>query len=288
MSISYMLRESLSGFRRAKLSSALAVITIWIALLLLGLFAVASVNTQRFVQSLRGRLEMEAFLREPASDEELQRIEHAILGQDGVDSAVYVSKDEAAQRFQREFGEDIHRVLDFNPLPPSFKILPRASYRNSDSARVLHRKLTAIAGVDTVVYRRALLEVIDTRTAVVYRIALGLGLFVALSAVVLVGNTIRLSIDAKRHIIRTMELVGATRLFVRLPFLIEGMLQGLLGGILAGFLLNAAVEHLAILVSPELAAFIHMPTAFYASVAAAGTLLGLVGSTLSVMRFLRA
>jgi cell division transport system permease protein len=287
MSISYTLRESLSGFRRAKLSSFLAIVTMWIALLLLGLFVVASVKARRFVEALRDRVEMEAFVREPAAEEDLARIARSIRALDGVEGAAYVSKEEAAQVFQREFGEDIHRVLDFNPLPPSFKVALRTAYKNPDSARALHHRLSAIAGVDTVVYRRTLLEVIDARATALERIALGLGLFVALSAVVLVANTIRLAIDAQRQIIRTMELVGATRLFIRMPFLLEGMLQGLAGGVLAGLLLSAAIEHLTVLVSPELASFIHMPPAFYAAVAGTGVLLGLVGSTFSVMRFLR-
>ncbi|HEX9006088.1 MAG TPA: ABC transporter permease [Bacteroidota bacterium] len=287
MSLTYTIKESFSGFQRTKLSTTLAVITVWIALVLLGLFVVASVNTQRFLQVLRDRVEMEAFIHEPYNLDDLDRMENSIRQLRGVDSTIYVSKQDAAEVFQREFGEDIHRVLEFNPLPPSFKITLRGAYKNADSARVLHRQVSAVAGIDTVVYRRMLLQIIDTRTTIVYRIALGLGVFVALSAILLVANTIRLAIYAKRHLIDTMELLGATRGFIRLPFLIEGMLQGVLGGILAGLLLNVAIEHLAVAASPELASFIHMPAVFYVGVVVLGGLLGLAGSAFSVVRFLK-
>ena len=287
MSITYTLKESLSGFRRAKLSSMLAVITVWIALVLLGLFAVASVATDRFIQMLRDRVEMEAFIREPADVEDLDRLERSIRSLPGVDSTVYVSKEDAAEIFQREFGDNIYQVLDFNPLPRSFKILLKGVYKNTDSARVLHQELKGVAGIDTVVYRGKLLQIIDQRTAIGYRIALALGIFVALSAVLLVANTIRLAIQAKRHLINTMELLGATRNFIRLPFLIEGLLQGVLGGLLAALLLKAAIELAVGIVSPELTPYIHMSTGFYAGVVILGVLLGLAGSAFSVVRFLR-
>ncbi len=287
MSIAYTLKESFSGFRRAKLSSALAVITVWIALALLGLFVVASVATHRFVQMLRDRVEMEAFIREPAEVEDLDRMERSIRAVPGVDSTVYVSKEGAAQVFQREFGEDIHQVLDFNPLPTSFRVSLKSDYKNTDSARAMHRELRAIPGIDTVIYRGKLLQIIDQRTAIGYRIVLALGVFVALSAILLVANTIRLAIQAKRHQIGTMELLGATRSFIRLPFLIEGLLQGLLGGILAALLLSAVIGLTVGLVSPELTAYIHMPPFFYAGTVGSGVLLGLAGSAFSVVRFLR-
>jgi cell division transport system permease protein len=287
MSLSYTLRESLSGFRRARVSTGFAVLTLWIALVLLGLFAIVSVNTQRVVQSLRNRVEMEAFLREPVTGEELRRIERSILSVPGVDSIQYVSKEEAARVFEREFGDNVYRVLNFNPLPPSIKISLKNDYKTSERARALDSRFAGIAGIDTVVYRRRLLEIIDARMNVVNSVTLGLGMFIMLSAVLLVANTIRLAIYAKRHIIRTMELVGATAMFIRWPFLIEGMIQGLLGGGLAAVLLYLAVERLTRLLSEELAAFVHMPSWFYVAVVAGGLVLGLFGSIVSVSRFLR-
>lgn len=287
MSLSYTLRESVSGFRRARLSTAIAITTMLIALILLGIFAAVSINTQRLVQYIRDRVEMEAFLLEPVAPEDLHRIGDAIRNTPGVDSARYISKDEAALIFQKQTGEDILRVLDFNPLPPSFKVNIRDDYKTSAKASALHARLSAIAGVDTVVYRRVLVEVLDTKTTSIYNTTLFLGIFVALSAIILVANAVRLTVHARRHTIRTMELVGATDAFIRLPFLIEGMLQGLIGGIGASAVLYAVIEHLVAVISAEAAAFIHMPPLFYAGVILGGVVLGLLGSLFSVARFLR-
>jgi cell division transport system permease protein len=141
--------------------------------------------------------------------------------------------------------------------------------------------------VESVEYRKALLDVIDERAKTVHNITLGLGLLVGLSAIVLVSNTIRLAISAKRQIIRTMELVGATRWFIRQPFLLEGFLQGLLGGILAAGVLYAILVYALPFVSTELADFIQVQPNYYVAVIGLGVALGLIGSSISVLRFIR-
>ncbi len=286
MSLSYTLRESFSGFRRARLSTAFAVFTLWIALVLLGLFVIVSINTQRMMIALKARFEMEAFLEEPLNIEDLRRIEHSVSASPGVDSIHYISKEEAAHIFEQESGENVYRVLNFNPLPPSIKIYLKNDYTTAPRAQELYNRFSSIAGIDTVRYRRALLEVVDARTSVVDRITLGVGSFIMLSAILLVANTIRLAIYAKRHIIRTMELVGATAMFIRWPFLIEGIVQGFLGGLLAAGMLYLAIERFTHYLSEDLAMFVHMPLWFYAAVVAGGVVLGLVGSIVSVSRFL--
>ena len=287
MSFSYTLRESFSGFRRARLSTAFAIFTLWIALVLLGLFLIFSYNTQRLIEAIRARVEMEAFLQQPMDTDDLRRIEQTVLSTPGVDSMHYVSKAEAAKIFERDWGQNVQRVFDMNPLPPSIKIYLKNDYTTAARADELFRRLSSVSGVDTVRYRRTLLEIVDARTSVIDRVTLGIGSFITLSAILLVANTIRLTIYAKRHIIRTMELVGATAMFIRWPFLIEGLVQGFIGGLLASGLLYLVVERLTHYLSEEVAAFIHMPSWFYAGVVVGGILLGLVGSIVSVSRFLK-
>jgi cell division transport system permease protein len=287
MSISYTLRESFSGFKRTKLSSTISIVTICISLLLLGAFAFVTIQTSRFIDSIRNKVEIEVFLQEPISPEEVSDLARAITGFDGVEQAIYISKEEAAQIFKQETGEDIYNVLDFNPLQPSFKLTLRPEYRTAEAARRLDDQIKGLRGVDSVLYRRALLELIDQRATAVNRVTLGLGIIISLSAILLVSNTIRLAIYAKRKLIRTMELVGATRFFIRMPFLVEGMVQGLVGGFLAGGLLYLALEHALAWLAPEFASYASMDRAFYGLVVAAGVFLGLVGSAISVIRFIQ-
>src|ERR1041385_4557661 len=107
MSLIYIVKEGFSGFRRAKLSAAGSVLTIAIALLLLGLFYVISTNTSRIVESIRGRVEMEAFLLEPVTQQRIQEIQTALLATEGVERVQFISKEDAAKIFRQEFGEDI-------------------------------------------------------------------------------------------------------------------------------------------------------------------------------------
>jgi len=287
MSLSYALRESVSGFTRTKLSSAISIITICISLCLLGVFAVLSVNTARFMEALRSTVELEAFLAEPLTAADIDTLGAAIAEVEGVESVTFISKQEAARIFREEWGEDITTLLDFNPLPPSFRIALRPGYKNLRGTQAVTDRVQAMAAVDSVVYRKALVEIIDRRTDQINTVTLGLGVLISLSAVLLVSNTIRLAIYAKRRLIRTMELVGATGGFIRLPFLLEGFLQGVIGGVLASSILYLLLEQLLPSLSSEVAGFLQMPPPFFLLVIAGGTALGLIGSVISVVRFIR-
>jgi len=199
----------------------------------------------------------------------------------------FISKDEAARIFRQEFGEDITQVLDFNPLPPSLKIRLKPDFRTAAAASTISDRVAAVEGIESVRYRKGLLELIDARTRAVHNLSLVLGVLISLSAVFLVSNTIRLAIYAKRRLIRTMELVGATKAFIRSPFLLEGMLQGLLGGLVASGILYILIEYTLRLLSPELSGYVQMSRTFYLAVVGTGMGLGFVGSAISVARFIR-
>ena len=287
MSLSYTLRESVSGFRRTKLSSILSIITIAISLLLLGIFAVLTIHASRFLDEIRARVELEVFLEEPVTRHEIDSLRTVVSGIEGVGTVTYISKADAAAIFKKEFGEDILSVLDFNPLPPSFKIGLADGYRTAAHAERLQHRLENLTGVESVKYRKEFLEIIDERARIVHNISLGLGVLVGLSAIILVSNTIRLAISAKRQIIRTMELVGATRMFIRLPFLLEGVMQGILGGVVAAGVLYVLLAYAVRVISPDLPALLRIETVYYAAVVLAGGLLGWIGSSIAVLRFIR-
>lgn len=288
MSLSYTLRESISGFRRTKLSSLLSILTISVALLLLGAFGVVTIHAARFLDELRSRVELEVFLEEPITRRTVDSLRTAIGGLDGVGTIAFVSKDEAARIFKREFGEDILSILEFNPLPPSFKVGLADGYRTAAHAERLERRIAVLTGIESVKYQKKYLEIIDERARIIHDLTLGLGVLVGLSAIFLVSNTIRLAIAAKRQIIRTMDLVGATRTFIRLPFLLEGIIQGILGGALAAGVLYLLLTQAVRLISQDLPGLLSIEPAFYGAVVLAGGLLGWIGSTIAVLRFIRA
>jgi len=286
MSFSYTLRESLSGFSRTKLSSVISILTICVSLLLLGLFAVMTLHASRFIESLRDKIELEAFLQEPISELQIAELQRTVSATEGVRKVTFVSKEEATRIFRKDWGDDITSVLDFNPLPPSIRISLRDGYKTAARAQAIAARVGAMPGIDTVMYRKTLLELIDQRTQSAHSLMLGLGILISLSAVFFVSNTIRLAIYARRKIVRTMELVGATQFFIRMPFLLEGIFQGVLGGLAAAGLLYLILEEGAKWISTEFSSYVHMDPAFYLLVIASGAVLGFLGSIISVTRFI--
>lgn len=171
MSVSYTLKESFSGFKRTKLSTFVSIVTISISLLLLGIFAVITINTSRFIDTLRDKVEMEAFLQEPMSRDEISDLIKTVTEMPGIENVVYVSKEDAAQIFKEQFGEDVQSVLEFNPLPRSLKITLEEGFRTASRANEVYEKLKATKGIESIIYRKALLEFIDKKTATATGIA---------------------------------------------------------------------------------------------------------------------
>ena len=143
-----------------------------------------------------------------------------------------------------------------------------------------------IQGVENITYRKELLEFLEDRIAMMYSVGLGLGILLGISAIFLVSNTIRLTIFARHKSIQTMKLVGASRWFVRAPFLIEGIIQGSIGGILASVIIYYLLTFFAQLISIELVQFLHAETWIYAAVILCGMGLGLFGSAISVRKYI--
>ena len=286
MQIRYVIREGFSGFKRAKLSMFAAVFTICVSLLLLSSFAILFLNGQHVINSLREKVEMEAFLSDQLSNDNILEAKGMIEMLDGIREVRFVSKDEAAKIFKEEFGEDIMKILNFNPLPASFKIYLKDGYKTSAMAEQIYRQVGSIKGVDDVIYRKQLLELLDQRAMVFLWITLGVGVIITISSLILVANTIRLAIYAKRKIIQTMKLIGATRGFIRMPFLLEGFLQGLIGGIISAGILLFTLAYLEQWLTLEMSELVQAKPYYYAIVVCAGSLLGLFGSIISIRRFI--
>jgi cell division transport system permease protein len=286
MQIRYVLKEGFSGFKRAKLSMFAAVFTICISLLLLSFFSILLINANQVVEGLREKVEMEAFLVEPMTRVELETLKAEVSAIRGVREVVYVSKEEAAEIFRREFGEDIYKVLDFNPLPASLKIYLKDGYKTAKAAESIYQAIKTVPGIDDVIYRKTLLEMLDQRAMTLLWFSLGVGVFITISSIFLVANTIRLAIYAKRKIVQTMKLIGATRGFIRMPFFIEGLVQGFVGGIVAAGIVFLVFNYLERWVSVQLSDFVRVQSFYYPVIVGIGCILGLLGSMISIRRFI--
>ena len=286
MNIGYILRESISGFQRTKVATVGSMLTITVAVLILSIFGLAWRDAARVDAMLRDRIDLEAFLREPLGDAKRDTIERALLADPAVASVEFVSKERAAEIFREEFGEDAGEILDFNPFPPSYRIELRSEAREGPAADSASARVAAVDGVDKVTYRKDLLVFLDRQASSLRAAGIAVGALVALSALFIVANTIRLAIAARRKSVQAMKLVGASRLVVRAPFILEGIIQGALGAAIAGLVLHYVLAWLATRITGEFAAFLAIEPAGYALVLAAGVALGFTGSLAAVLRFI--
>ncbi len=286
MKFRYAVKEAMSGFKKSRLSSFASIFALFISLFSIGVFVTAGYNFNRLVKSIKEKIEIEAFIRDGISQTRIDSLRKVIKSMSEVEEVIYISKEEAAKIFEKEFGENIFSVLDFNPLPASFKIKLKEEFRSSRGVRSVVGKLRMIQEFEDIKYRKSLLEIIERRFRLLTRAFLFGGILLSLISIFLIINTIRLTIYAKRRLIRTMQLVGATRGFIMMPFLIQGFLQGLIGGLCSALIIYISVEIIIPQLPDDFLSAVEMPIIFYPALIFLGCFLGLVGSWISARKYI--
>jgi cell division transport system permease protein len=234
--IPYTLREGLAGFARAKFAAAMAVTALAVALVLIGLVGLLAWQGQQVANWLRQQVGVVEVFLEPVGEPEVERLRARLETLPGVASVDYVSRQEAVEQFREDFGEEAVLFDDELFLPASFHVRLQPRYAASDSLAQFKARVERWPHVDEVYYEQTLVADVEANMRRYSLAALGVGLLVVFAALLLVGNTVRLTIYARRLLIRTMKLVGATDGFIRRPFLVEGVVQGLAAGLVAALL----------------------------------------------------
>jgi cell division transport system permease protein len=237
----FFTRSALRGLRASPVTSAVAVATISVTLLLSGLFALLLSNMQDLLDRFGASLHVTVYLEDGlslAQQEELLELASTI---EGVEEVVLVTKDEALRRFEAGVGEALGLLdaLEENPLPASLELTLTPEHRSARGLAIVAEALGGLSGIDDVGASRRWVEGYARAIDVARRVGAVLGVVLALATLLIVANTIRLAIYARREEIEILGLVGATRSFVAIPFLLEGVVQGLAGGALAVLLLGA-------------------------------------------------
>ncbi len=282
MSLGFSIKEGIKGFGRARMASFITVTSVALALMMIGLFLVLALNIDHWVEQKRKNLEIEVFFDQSLPEAKAQAVTRQIGQWPGVRAVQFVSRQQAAERFKQEFGRDVTEVLGTNPLPASCIIKLKPAYQNAASIRELSAKIKKLNGVTDVIYGQELLNLIDRYVTLIYLIIGGLGLVLLIVAIVLVHNSIRLIIYARREIIEIMKLVGATRAFIRRPFLVEGLLYGLIGGAIADLIIWGVMRISKTWIFSGLIDRIEV----YAIILIVGILIGLFSSEVSVNKHL--
>lgn len=229
---------------KRKLLNSYFVSTLSIAMLLflVGLLSFMIFNAKYINDYIRENIGFTIVLDEEVREVDLLRLQKLLAVQPEVKSAVYIDAHTAAQELQSELGEDFVGFLGYNPLHASIDVKLYAAYTHNDSLAVLEHKFMEFSNVQEVYYQRNLVNLINENTNKIGIVLIVLGGVMLLIFIALMNNTIRLSIYSKRFIINTMQLVGATRSFIRKPFVGNSVLQGLIGAFLANVVLFALIS----------------------------------------------
>lgn len=233
-----------SGSFRFASSSTTVVISLALVLFMLGLAGWAMLNFRNLTNTLKEEFGFQVIINEKATEANIQTLRKELDASLFVKEAEYIAKEVAAEEMKKELGEDFVEFLGDNPLEPSINVKLNSTYVNNDSLEWIKSEIQSMAGGKTVKeinYHKLLFEEMDKNSRDIGLILLVLSALLSFVAIGLINNTIRLSIYSKRYLLRTMYLVGATRAFIRRPFIIKAVRQGVVAGIFACLLIGGFI-----------------------------------------------
>ncbi|MFQ5583973.1 MAG: cell division protein FtsX [Calditrichia bacterium] len=283
MKILFLIKEGILGFKRARMAATISIATIALSLTLGGGFTILMQNLSHLFRQYYQKAQIEVYVNPSLTPGQIKNLRNKFLSRNVVESAVYISPEQALKEFEKEFGADLIKVLDENPLPPTIRIVIKPDYSDLEQIELLANLIKSMKGVDDVVYQKDIIRVVNRYFLLGILGSVAVGIIIFLISTLLIFNTIRLTIFNRKTIIEIMRLVGATNYFIKGPFIIEGMLQGILGSGFAGLLLWLTGNLTKSLLAPNFT----IPAYVYLSLLATGTFLGFLGSYFSVNKYLK-
>lgn len=223
--------------RRWRHSYLSSIVSIGLVLFLAGLFGLIVLNAASVSRYFKENFKITAVLRDDVTESGARDFEKDLSALASVRTTEYISKEEGTRQMKELLGEDFLRVFENNPIPVSIDITLNAAYFTTDSLPIFRDSLLATGKVQDVVYEESVIKILNSnleKIGIIFIVFIGLLLFISF---ILINNTVRLNIYSRRFSIYTMRLVGATRAFIRAPFMIKALFQGFISGMLACILL---------------------------------------------------
>lgn len=245
--------SSFDKYQKRKLISSYfsVVLSIGLVLFLLGLLGLLVINAKKVADHFKEQVTVTIYLKDTAKDIEIKQLDKSLAMADYVKSTNYVSKERAAETLKAENGEDFMQFLGFNPLQNSIDLNLKADFVTSEKLEAISKEAMSKGFVSEVTYDNDLVNLMnDNVKKISFWVLLLSGLF-TLIAVLLINSSIRLSVYSKRFTIKTMQMVGATKRFIRKPFIFKSIRLGIIGAIIA-MLGMALVLYYANKMFPEL------------------------------------
>ena len=272
-------------------SYIVSLMSIMVVLFLLGLFAILMMHAGRLSAHIMENIGFEIVMNDDTKEANILRLQKELDAMPAVKSTEYITKDEAISRLSEDLGEDFLQWLgdEENPLLPSIDVRFNAAYANNDSLSVIEAQLAQNQDIKEIYYQKSLIDLINKNVRRIAIVLLVLSAILLVIAVILIRNTIRLSVYSKRLLIRSMQLVGATRSFIRRPFVGRSVLQGLIAALIAVGLL-AAMMYALNQNLPELSLIQNQTViiGIYVSLVIFGILLSAVSTFFALNKYLNA
>ncbi len=244
----YLFNEGLKNIWRHKMTALTAIFSLFISLYIVGILATAGNNTHKILHYLRSKYKIEVFFKQDISNEQAVGLIHKIKKIDGVRTATIIEKEDAVRIFKDQFGENIVELLGYNPLPVSAVVNVDRSRRDPLLVEPIIKEIRSISNIEEIRYQGNLINKIERNyKRIIDRLPYLSGIIV-LIAILVIYNTIKLSVYSRGDLIETLQLVGASRMFIKLPFIIEGIMIGLISAIMVFPALYLSVEALNYLV----------------------------------------
>ena len=281
--------KSFERYQKRKLISSYfsVVLSIGLVLFLLGILGLLVINTKKLADHFKEQITISVYLKDTAKQVEVDQLQKSLVMAEYTKSATYVSKEEAAEQHSEEIGENFIEFLGYNPLKNSIDVQLNADYVSSEQIEEIASDISAKNYVDEVSYDKPLITLLTENVKnISFWILIASAIFTFI-AVLLINSSIRLSIYSKRFIIKTMQMVGATKKFIRWPFIWTNIKLGILGAVLALITLGGLLYYLNI-TYPELNVFQDplILAAVFAGVLLLGILISLISTYFATQRFL--
>lgn len=287
----YIIGDALRSLRENAGTTVLTSFTLAFSLAIFSLFIFVITNLNGVVEGWGEKTQLIVYVKD-ASVGQADSIRQALAAIPGVKSAEFVSKEKALAQLKEELKghEGILDGVDANPLPASFEVRVREEFKQPEQIAGIAGSIKALDWAEEVQYSREWVEKLSAFIRFIQLAAAATGIFLGAATLFIISNTIRLGVYARKDEIEIMKLVGASDMYVKAPFVLEGLLQGLFGGLLAMFIL--ALGRYAVLseIPSYLRFAVEMPFStalFLAFLTGAGMLMGVAGSLISMNRFLK-
>lgn len=286
--IHHYFSEALENLGKNILVSVAAILTVAISLTILGGFLLVLINIRTLADSVANNFEVVVFLKEDVTSSQVAILKSKFLYIEGVEKVNFISREEALDKMKEDLKEkvNIEDILPYNPLPHSLVI----KVDRAENIEKIIPQIKKEPAVEKIKFGRELLTKLLSLIQIIKLAGVAVGIFLAVGTMLLITNTIKLAVFARRREIKIMQLVGATDWFMRWPFLLEGMFQGIIGAAVACGILISSYLYLAdylqkvlpfIPIISDISVLINLTLIIFSS----GTLLGILGSMMAVGKF---